>query len=291
MADIITPQRTYAAGIRLTIFDMVSFTVDAVPQGRPNSSKDTAMRRVVLTDAGPVAVEQRYLTADGALYSEQDLGRARETGDGTLVPLDPEVVTRAKVGGLDKNEITLSVHPADQVDAACLTGANGYRLRPPRKASAAERGLYATIRAAIEAAPDKAFVGALRLRDSRATYRLIVWNDQLVLQELATPADLAEVDVVDAEPDEAKLAMAMTLVSSATVDFDPARYEHDAAAAFETAVAEAAPTVATSPKAPALTVVPNDPAAAMFEQALAALAPKKPAPRRRRKATPVEVAS
>jgi len=281
MADIITPQRTYAAGIRLTIFDMVSFTVDAVPQSRPNSAKDTAMRRVALTEAGPVAVEQRFITPDGGLFVEQDLGRARETADGTLVALDPDTVVTAKVGDLAKNEIALSVHPADQVASACRPGDNGYRLRPPRKASVKERELYATIRATIAASPDKAFVGCLRLRDSRAFYRLEVWNDQLVLQELTLPADLAEVDVIDVAPDEGLVSMASQLVASTTANFDPAVYTHDAVAAFDAAVTEAAGAPAAVSSTPSLTVV-ADPAAAMFEQALAAVAPKKPAPRRRR---------
>jgi hypothetical protein len=270
MADHITPQRSYASGVRLTIFDLVSFTVDAVPQGRPNASKDSAMRRVLLVDGGaPLPVEQRYVTADGGLYTEQDLGRARDLGDGTLVPLDDETVTAAKVGDLPKNEIALAVYPADQVEAVCRPGSGGYRLRPGAKASTKERELYATIRACVEASPDRAFVGALRLRDSRALYRLVVWQDQLVLSELIHPADLAAVDVIDVAPDEALTEKALALVEATTAKFDPAALHYDVAAAFEKAVG-----IAPVPAAPKLVAV-ADPAADLFDQALAATRPKR----------------
>lgn len=287
MADHITPQRTYAAGIRLTIFDAVSFTVDAVPQSRPNSSKDTAMKRVAIDETGPLPVEQRFVTADGRLFTEADLGRARQTADGTLVLLDAETVAAAKVGDLAKNEFTVSVHPAAQVEAACRPGANGYRLRPPRKASAKERALYATVRATIEASPDKAFVGVLRLRDSRAFYRLVVWRDQLLLSELIEPADLAEIDVIEVEPDAGLVSMAAQLAESTVTAFDPSVYHHDALAAFEAAVA-AVGTVPAGVSATSESVV-ADPASAMFEQALAAVAPKNPA--RRRTAKPAAKAA
>jgi len=267
MADIITPQKNYATGIRLVIFDMVTFTVDAVPQSRPNSSKDSAMRRVAVVNGAPEPVSQRYVTADGTAFAEHELGRAREIGDGTLVLLDADTVTAAKVGDLEANEFTVSIHPVDQVERACRPAGGGYRLRAPRKATAKERELYATIRAAIAAAPDKAFVGSLRLRSSRAFYRLVVWNDQLLLQELTHPADLAEVDVIDVAPDEALANMATTLVASSTTDFDPDACYHDVAAAFDKAIGQVPATAKAS--TPTLTVV-SDPAAAMFELALAA---------------------
>ena len=64
-------------------------------------------------------------------------------------------------------------------------------------------------------------------------------------QELTLPADLAEADVIDAEPDEATLAMAATLVAANVTDFDPADYYHDVLAAFEKAVGEAPATAPT----------------------------------------------
>lgn len=266
MADNITPQRSYASGIRFTIFDLVSFAVDAVPQARPNVSKDSAMRRVAVIDGAPVAVEQRFVTTDGTVYEENQLGRARDLGDGTLVQLDADTVITAKVGDLAKNELTISVHPASQVEHLTLPGGGGYRLRPSAKASTKERELYATVRAAVAAAPDKAFVGLLRLRDSRAMYRLVVWQDQLVIQELAQPADLAAADVIDVAPDEAILKLANELVANATTDFVPAAYHHDVLGAFEQAVS-AAPVVSAPVSGK------TDAATDMFALALAATKP------------------
>lgn len=267
MADMITPQRSYASGIRFTIFDLVSFAVDAVPQARPNLSKDSAMRRVALIDGSPVAVEQRYITADGTVYEDNQLGRARDLGDGTLVVLDAATVAAAKVGDLAKNELTISVHPAAQVSHLTLPGGGGYRLRPSAKASSKERELYATVRATVAGAPDKAFVGVLRLRDSRAMYRLVVWQDQLVLQELAHPADLAAADVIDVAPDEAVLKLAAQLVATTTTDFVPAAYHHDVLGAFEQAVS-GAPVVAAP-----VSAATADAATDVFALALAAAKP------------------
>lgn len=268
-------QNAFSSGVRLTIFDMVSFVVDLVPQGRPNKSKDSAMCNVAIVDGRPEAIAAQPVTSDGTAVDRYDLLKARETGDGTLVILDADAVIAAKVGDLEKDQLTVSVHPADQVERICRPGKGGYRLRPPAKASGKEQKLYAAIRTCVESHPDLAFVGSLRLRDTRAFYRLGVWGNQLVVQELVLPADLAAADVIDAEPEEATVAMAASLVAATLTDFDPADYYHDVLAAFDRAVS-AAPAVA-----PTLTSVP-DPSADMFELALAALAPpaNKRAPRK-----------
>ena len=258
-------QKAYAAGVRITLFGLLTMTVDAVPQGRPNKREGTSFRSTCPGGHDePTPVNQVYLCSEDldvdrarlvsrlkkvgddqhigvadlidlagghGPFQQWNLGSAREV-DGKLVAVAKDEVVAAKAGDLEQNVMTVGVHPAGQVTAVTRPGGTGYRLRLPKKHAAAEARVYATVAALLASRDDVMLVGELRLQDRRALYRLDLHQGQIVVSELIHPEDLAAVDEQDdLITDDKLLGMINELVEAELVEFNPAAYRHDAEAA------------------------------------------------------------
>lgn len=249
----ITAQKSIASGIRGTMLGLVSFSFDAVPVGRPNAKKDESFK---LLSPAFEPVSQRYINEAGDLFEQRDLVKGRLTDDDKWVAVTPEEVAAAKVGTLEANEITFTVHNAAEVAAATRPGEKAYRLRPSRNSKKnitdADANLYATIRELVDAQSGLVFIGALRLRDTRKVYRLEVWDGQLVLAELTCDEDLAERDVITGTVDEAMADQLGELAGLSVSPWDSSVHRWDVAAAVDELVAAKAgsPYIQKVPVAP-----------------------------------------
>lgn len=246
----ITTQRSVASGVRATLLGLITMSFDVVPVRRPNSSKDGAFK-LVTKDLEPV--RQKYVTETGDLHDQFDLVKAREV-DGVFVQATPEEIAAAKTGTLEANVIEFTAHRAAEVDESTRPGEKQYRLRPSRNSKkvigAAEANLYATIRELVLQETGVVFVGALRLRDNRAVYRLDVWGGQLVLSELIVEDDLAERDVIVGDVNVKQVDLAAALLESTVEPWDPSVHRWDVEQAVSDLVAaKAEGTVVSKPAA------------------------------------------
>ncbi len=192
-------QRTYASGISFSLPGWTGgIPLDVVPARRPNLSKESGFPYACPDHDSPVSVTKQFVCEDGhGPFSEDQLVHMRHMPDGPVWVTKAHMV-ESKTGSIEKNEIALRAHPADEVAAATLPSGKLYRVRPGKKSTKTQRTVMATLQH-IAADPKIALVGTLRIQDSRDVYRLTVWHGQLLLVGLVTPADLAPVDEFDRE--------------------------------------------------------------------------------------------
>lgn len=243
-----TSQSSVASNVRATLFGLISFPVDVVPQGRTGKREETQFKQLCPQGhkvPGLMPVKQYYECDGGHTGLRQgDLVRGRQTEDGKWVLPTAEEIEAATCGSLEAGAIDLTPHPADVVNSSTRPGEKGYRLRPGRsgkKVTAKEAQLYATIRQLVIDNVDKvAFIGSLRIRNSRAVYRLEVWDGQLMLTELVCDEDLAARDVIDVDGDPKLLGMAQQFLETSVEDWDPSLHRWDAGTAVAELVARKA---------------------------------------------------
>lgn len=251
--------RSTATLVTLRLGGLVSFQVDLWSVRRSGSATDGAMKLACTHDhpigmdgddviVGPSTVSQRYLCDSDPTHGPfqiHELGRGRHVSDTQFVTASRDEIIAAKTGGLEKELMELAVHPAGEVEAVCWQGEKGYLLRPSKgkakKVSATAEESYATLRhLVVELATREenplVLVGSLRLGDSRSTYKLSTWGDQLTLVQLELPSDLKERDVIDAEPSAKAVATLSTLIESSVEPFDEAIHRWDVEAAIEALV-------------------------------------------------------
>ena len=195
------------------------------------------------------------------------------TGDPTWVAATKDDIIAANVGTLDKGDMVMSVHPADQVLTTCRPGRKGYLLRPSKtkkEISATDQQMYGALRAFIERRPDLMFVGSLRLRDARSVYRITVFDGQLYAEELVLPDKIRARDPLDVDVDDTTVGLIEQLAEATLADFDANAHTWDAAAAVKELVARNAATEnGEAPAAPAKPAPVAD-VTDMLRQALAA---------------------
>lgn len=235
-----TGQRAGASDVEVSI-GMLSARFDLVPTGRPNKVSDGQVRMVCPdpSHGTPVRVEQRYHCPDGHSTLPADTLRARETDDG-LVYVDKDAVAAAKTGGKDTGVLDLSVFPAAQVDGEVLPAGLTYRLRPAKvkkKVTDNSVKMYGAWRDLVKARPDVVLMGRLLLRGQLGLWRLGVWGDQLILEQVVHPADLAERDTIDVP--SASTDKLSTFVDAHLEEWDPDAVAFDVKAAVDAVVAQA----------------------------------------------------
>ena len=91
---------------------------------------------------------------DAHVYAMGEVFRARKTEAGP-VWVSKDDVLKARVGTMEKNAISVTVHPADEVMSQVRFSTNGYRVRPPKNATRSQRLLIAAL---TELAADPATV-------------------------------------------------------------------------------------------------------------------------------------
>jgi non-homologous end joining protein Ku len=233
-----TTQRTFSSAVELSL-GMVSLHVDLAPMRRPNLDRDGELKFACPNPVHrtPEPVQGFFRCRDGHEHRERELGRMRVVDDETTIAVNDDEATAVRCGPLDKKGMTLSVHPAAEVEAATIADATAYRCRLPKGASKNQVELYGVLLALV-ADRTKAYVGTLRVRDSRSVYRLTAHRGQLSLVSLVMPQDLAATDTIDVpKVDAAKVKIAKELADAMLEPFDPTLHYHDVGAAMAELIA------------------------------------------------------
>lgn len=293
-----TAHKSTASNVKLRL-GLLTFSVDLV-SAMPEDRSETAFKLGCPHshgDTGPLPVKQKYLCdwtpPEGedphGPFSQHELTRIRQvavkdgkvdptgtvTDDSPWVEATVEEIVAAKVGTLAKGTVDLAVHPADQVLTACRPGDKGYLVRPTKtkgNVDATDEQMYGLLLSLVAERPDLALVGAMRLRDSRAPYRVTVFDGQLYLEQVVLPDQIRERDTIEVEVLPSQAQQLSALAEQLCTDFDPSVHAWDAAAAVKELVAakvDGADAPATETHAP-VQVLDLD---AMIAGALAAAAP------------------
>lgn len=251
-------QRNYSTDVELSLDTPVGkaiLTVDLAPVRRPNLDAAGELKFACADPAhpAPTGVTQIYRCVDGHEHREHELGRMRIIDDENAVAVTLDEATSVRCGPIDKGAMTLSVHPADEVEAICTADAAAYRCRLGKKASANQAESYAVM-VALASDPKLAIVGSLRIRDARHFFRVVVHRGQLTLVSLVLPQDLEPADEIKLPKVDAKrVKTAKTALMQMVTPFDPDAVYHDVATAMDALVGS------KTPNAPVLVSVASAP--------------------------------
>lgn len=143
-----------------------------------------------------------------------------EDGGKSFTLVAPDALTEAvAVADEVKNTLTLTLHPADQVEANTIASGPGYYVTP----APGTEPVYALIHR-IAQRDDLALVCEFAVRSVSALYRLTTYGDTVVLQPVAWPENVRTSPVTGVEADEDSVEQIIGLLLSGVTDFDPASY-------------------------------------------------------------------
>ena len=171
-----------------------------------------------------------------------------ETEDG-LVILTDEVIASAGPTDEVRETISLTAHPADEVNARSMRDGNVYYLSP----SKGTEEVYGLLVALLAERPDVAFVTEFAIKSKAAMYALVRYGDSLTLTELARPEAVRDAPDPEVDVPEEGVAMLSQLVDKIAKPFDPDTYRDRRAEYLNQAVEAAAngeqPVAPAQPKA------------------------------------------
>lgn len=218
MTESTTQQRAFASDVVVSLGSLLSLSVDVVPIKVPNAIERTSLKSLCPDCEAPTALAQKMVCATHGIATKVDKGRLIDKD--TLVRLTDEEVEAFKYGGsVEPGTLELHICPASQIESVTRPGESAYRLRLGKKKRSADH--YALL-AKLVADGTAAFYGTARLNGkcNNTPFRLEVWGDQLVLQSLLRPEDLAQRDEVPAACPDKALSMGRLLVEHLIEDFD-----------------------------------------------------------------------
>lgn len=222
--------RTVASDVSFTLFGLVNFTADLLPL---TESKKAAEFRMVCAgcfgddpEGTPQKLRQQYVCDSNPKhgpFTSGEAARATELGTGknaVLAYVTDAEVESVKEPTLPPKEMSVSVFPAAQVDAATRPSGKAYRLFNDK----AQGQAVLRVIASLIADSEYAFVGECNVARSQGFYRLLTWKGEIILQELARPDEVIEftesADAVNPRAlEQAKKAAAATVENFDAVAF------------------------------------------------------------------------
>lgn len=187
-------------------------------------SLETALERqagynnVCVNGHGPTRIKQTPTCPDCGATSGWVKGREV---DGVMVVMTKEELD-ATVDVSSSEAIVVTAHTAEDVRLHTFPGEKSYYLKPGK----GYQDGYRLLAQLISELPELAFCTTFSVRGKQAMYELGVYNNTLVLRELAWPGDLKATPEVplDDRPEE-ELSMARQIIAGITKDFDPETYK------------------------------------------------------------------
>jgi non-homologous end joining protein Ku len=252
-----------ASDVSVSLLGLINFQVDLLPIAQ-SASSGPSFKMICVTCPKPTPVNQNYSCGKGhGPFKQADLPKALEVGK-TLQRVTLEEITALREPQLPPKELSLSAFPTEQVEAATRPGGSTYRVRAERNQALVQMVTD------LVASGEATFLGELNLSGTQKLYRLAVWKDTLVLEELVRPDMVHPFEATPTLYDARLLEQARQLTEIQLDDFDPVQYrnfvrERTVALA---AKADGAPVVAAVP-APV-----KDPAADLLAALEAAVAAK-----------------
>lgn len=171
---------------------------------RKSDSETKVAFKLVSPEGNPV--EQFYRdTETKELFSNDQCSRMAESGDEVVI-LDKATVDALKATPLPGNVVSLSVHPSEDVNKTIFTDkSNGYIFVPHTKDPKNVK-IAKALTAAINASPDKAFLGVCNFHGYEGLFRATIWRGHLVFQKQSYPGDINDHEIQDLTMDnEAKV--------------------------------------------------------------------------------------
>ena len=148
----------------------------------------------------------------------------------------------------DPKSMPISAHPMEQIDGSVLVGGGTYYLTP----SSGSVHVYAAVQAAVESAPQMAFLTRWAPRGNQKNYWLTTLNGTLALMELTAENFRTPPDFIRSDADTSQVASALIgYMATAMRDFDLNEYAEQS-----TAPTTAAPEPVAAPQ--------GDPFAALY---------------------------
>jgi hypothetical protein len=213
-------QRTYRSNIMFSLLGAVTFSADIVGVTKAGISSQSDLK-TICTECDSPLTRSMNCAAHGAIAEPR---RAREVDD-VLVPLTDAQVDFIAGTNLPTGVVNIiHVEPAE-LAAAVRPGESAYRVRPAqnkKKQDIPTPGL--ALLTDMVSAGRFTFIAEVKLgaREREILVQLEVWNDQLILQELIRPEDLADADkVTPVEYDLTALDMLAELLEHRVETFDP----------------------------------------------------------------------
>ncbi len=236
-----------AAALRRDVvmqFGIASFVVN-VYSARAARQSDTL---VCCGDQGPehapTKIEQTRRCPDCGVVNPQT--RPARPVDGGYV-----LVEKTQPAPANPKSMQVSVHPMEQIDGSVLVGGGTYYLTP----SAGSVHIYAAVKAAVERAPQMAFLVRWAPRGNQKNYWVTTLNDTLCLMELTAENFRTPPDFIRSTVDPTQIADKLIGQMATEIrDFNPEEYAEQSTAVQE-----------TQPVAPATAEVETDPFAALFK--------------------------
>ena len=216
MAETVATPKTYISNfsIRLGPFAVTGKLVNV----KAPEDKDAKFK--YMTPAGK-PVKQFYMAeGDDHPYTPGELGRGKEV-NGKLVPVSTTEIEEAKDSGIVNNVMSVSVHPAKQVESSLWHSDSAYIFLPH-----AVDEYFGTLQALISNSPDYAFMSICKIKNFEGLYRLTLWNGNLVLEKMVYPEELNVLSGIDVEVDDKLLSLGTTLMEGLVSDFDPTEYRN-----------------------------------------------------------------
>lgn len=229
----------------------VPVKIDGALEGAPS------FHTVCNTGHAPVRIKQTLACPECKNADRGSFVKATETDDGKYAIVSAEKLEAATAVPDDvKNTITLTAHPAEQVQFA-IPGEKTYFLAPGTDPNA-----YALMVRLVEERRDVALLTTFAVRSKPALYRLGVYQGALTLTEMAYPEAIRPAPENTGVVDEAMAAMASQFLDTITTDYDAASYTDTRSEAIRKVV-EAADVVAAGGEAAPTAGEPTDLMAAM----------------------------
>lgn len=200
-------------------FGLLPVNVDVVSAiERP---KAVSFKTLCTNNHDPHPISSIYTCQDCGNTDKSSFVKGQQVDKNTYAVVDADQLkVAAEIDPALQTEMPLTVHPTEQVDQHTIEGGNVYFLAPSKGADTA----YALMLELLRQHPERAFVTVWAPRTVPSMYRLGVFNNALVLTELAWPEHVAVAPNVTTAPSEQEVALGEQLLTMATADFDAATY-------------------------------------------------------------------
>ncbi len=206
MAEI--KRRSVASNVILSIDTFVQVRVDLL-SARPTDTNE--FKSLCPQCDQPEKLMQKYICAHNhGPFTSNEVAHGREIDKVLYTASDEDYAEVKAPTVLDpKAPIQVRVFKAEEVTASTRPTGTSYLLRSQKSAEAAYVALAACIK------DNKlAFLAEIVVRNSQKLYRIELWNEQLVLQELIRPNELAQAEAVVAHVPAQALKMMKEVIAA-----------------------------------------------------------------------------
>lgn len=233
-ADARPVGKTIVSNLVIIVGSTTAISVDAVSASIPNKDKDSEFHTACNVCSTPTRLQRKMACPTGHEQAGAPAKKCKELpgpGKQLVFVTDEEIEA---VRGTD-NEVddtgpkTMNVVPVRMADVMehTLPGNTIMRLRPNPKTSA--KGTYDILRLLVTQAmrSGKVLIGTIKVRTATQLFWLSIRHDQVIVQALMWPDDIAAADeIAKVDLGEKGAAMAATMIAGLTEDFDVDNYRN-----------------------------------------------------------------